>query len=408
MGERFDSHALDQREARKQLIYGKEALLQLRQPSVAIVGTGLLGGEIALQLGGLGVPLILVDQGIVRPVNVGGQGFQTSQIGLPKVEARAAQISECTSDPKLHLIHNRIEDVGVGVFSRTRLIISALDNRSSRIRLAEIALLLGIPMIDLAVDGSGRHLLGSVALYEPRQPDAPCYSCKIGASEIAAIRNEGRGAGCPNWRETTSPKTPPTLAAAPFGALISGLASTWAIAVLLGRADCLASTQVQICADSTPTLRSLEMRRSSHCVMEHSALQPLRTVSAKIAIGELAKRAAKDLGGEPDAFQLRNRNFVSELVCPVDGQTRFLPRCSRGYDDAELICGCTKGAVYVPREQSDRIGSALWRRLSRMKFQELALPAADIVTAVARDGRAAHYIIGRPPAPRVLVASGSH
>ena len=156
MGERFESHAVDQREARKQLIYGKGALLQLRQPSVAIVGNGLLGGEIALQLGGLGVPLILVDQGSVRPVNVGSQGFRTSQIGLSKVEARAAQISECTSDPKLHLIHKRIEDVGIAVFSRTRLIISALDNRASRIRLAEIALLLGIPMIDLAVDGSGR------------------------------------------------------------------------------------------------------------------------------------------------------------------------------------------------------------------------------------------------------------
>jgi hypothetical protein len=261
-------------------------------------------------------------------------------------------------------------------------------------------------MVDIAVDGSGRHLLGTVALYEARRFDAPCYSCRFDSAAIAAIRNEGRGTGCPNWRDNALPAMPPTLAASSFGTVIAGLGSTWAIAALLERADELASTQIQISADSTTALRRLAMRRSSHCVMNHSALEPLRTVPARIAIGELAKQAAVDLGTEPEAFRLHHRNFVSELYCPVDGQTRSLPRFSHGYRDEELVCGCTTGAEFIPREQSDRIDRSTWRRLSGMKWHDLALPASDVVTAVAPDGRESHYVIGRPPTPRIRVASG--
>lgn len=408
MRSQIERREVDHQEVRIQTLFGRAALRQLRLPSVAIIGLGMLGGPVSLQLGCLSIPLVLVDYGTVAPTNVGTQGFRNDQVGEAKVEARAAQISECTARPKLRLITARIEDIGIGAFSQTRLIISALDSRASRIRVAEIAQLLGIPMLDLAVDGTGKRLLGNVALYGSCQPDAPCYGCRFSTDAIAAIRTEGHGSGCPSWRNPRVPKIPPTLAAPAFGLAIAGLATTWAIDTLLDRADQLANTQIQIHADSQTRLRSLSMQRSPHCSLSHSMLKPIRTLPKNTTIGGLAKQAVADLGEEPEAFQLHHRDFVSELFCPLDGKTRSLPRLSQAYRDNEVICGCEPGAEFIPTEQSDRLSQVTWRRHSAMKWRDLGLPMSDVITAITSDGRSAHYIIGPPPAPRALVASGKN
>jgi len=396
---RLEKCAADQQEARVQKIFGKSGLRQLRQSSVAVIGVGQLGGSVAQELGCLSIPITLVDYGTVEPENIGTQGFRIDHLGMTKVEARATQISECTTKSKFLLIPAPIEDVGIGIFSQTRLIITALDSRASRIRVAEIAQLLGIPMLDLAVDGTGKRLLGNVALYESSQPDAPGYCCRWDAQGIAAIRNEGQRQGCPSWRSSGVPITPPTLSAPAFGRAVSGLATTWAIDRLLGRADQLMNTQIQLHSGSTTTLRSLTMQRSPRCALSHSMLEPISTVSAKTTVGELAKHAVADLGAEPEAFQLYHRDFVPELFCPLDGQTRALPRFRHGYRDDEVACGCSPGSEFVPSEQSDRLNQVMWRRWSAMTWHDLALPASDVVTAVAADGREAHYVIGPPPMP---------
>ncbi|MBW2715302.1 MAG: ThiF family adenylyltransferase [Deltaproteobacteria bacterium] len=406
MGNRLEGRAADQQEARVEKIFGKRELRKLRQPSVAIIGVGQLGGSVAQELGCLSIPLTLVDCGTVAPTNVGTQGFRIDHLGMTKVEARASQISECTTKSKFRLIPSLIENVGIGIFLQTRLIITALDSRASRIRVAEIAQLLGIPMLDLAVDGTGKRLLGTVALYESRQPDAPCYCCRWDAQAIAAIRNEGQRQGCPSWRSPSVPITPPTLSAPAFGRAVAGLATTWAIDRLLDRADQLMNTQIQLHSGSTTTLRSLTMLRSPRCALSHSMLEPISTVPEKTTLGGLAKHAVADLGAEPEAFQLHHRDFVPELFCPLDGQTRALPRFRHGYRDDEVACGCSPGSEFVPREQSDRLNQVMWRRWSAMKWLDLALPASDVVTAVAADGREAHYIVGPPPTPRARTAVG--
>ena len=57
----------ESRDDRATTLFGGDALRRMRAAGVAIVGVGLLGGPMALELGTLGVPVLLIDPGVVAP-----------------------------------------------------------------------------------------------------------------------------------------------------------------------------------------------------------------------------------------------------------------------------------------------------------------------------------------------------
>ena len=54
---------------------------------MGIAGLGTLGGETLRHLAMLGVPMVLLDRGMVEPENLGTQGFAADHVGLSKVKA---------------------------------------------------------------------------------------------------------------------------------------------------------------------------------------------------------------------------------------------------------------------------------------------------------------------------------
>src|SRR5581483_6435032 len=138
------------------------ALTRLQAAEVAVVGVGMLGGAAALHLALLGVKLVLIDAGTVEDVNLGNQMLPATGLGEPKSVVRARQIAELNPECRARAIARRIEDIGLAALRGAGLLVSGLDGRAGRTRVNEIASLLGIPWVDMAVDGSGRSLRGTI------------------------------------------------------------------------------------------------------------------------------------------------------------------------------------------------------------------------------------------------------
>src|SRR3990170_3146478 len=139
---------------------GPEGLAALQGASVAVVGAGNIGGQVAPHLAMLGMGVLVVDKDTVAEENLGTQGFASDQLGSPKAEARVRFLAQLNPSCRIEALHADIEQLGLGALRDMALIFSCLDSRRSRVVVNELATRLGIPWVDAAVDGSGRSLLG--------------------------------------------------------------------------------------------------------------------------------------------------------------------------------------------------------------------------------------------------------
>jgi molybdopterin/thiamine biosynthesis adenylyltransferase len=376
-------------------IFGRAPLRRMRRSGVAIIGVGLLGGRLALELGTLGVPLLLVDPDVVDAPNTANQLFRAKTVGQRKVDVRAEEIRALNPGARVETRCARVEDIGLGVFDGLSLLFGALDGRAARIHLGVISQRLGIPYIDTAVDGSGRQLLGSVTHWDPTAPDAPCAACRYPRSELARIRTEGRGPGCPSFLGSDAPVLPPTLMAGPFGSIIAGFALTWAIDVLLGRGAAHANTELRVLAGTAIRCDEVAVSRSRSCPQPHDAFGHARRVAAG-TVRSLWSDAKTLFGGEPDSLLMHNRTFVVQQPCPTCGEDGPALRIAGAAGAMRRRCRCPASAPQPPgrplarltREEMLRFGSSTW--------QEIGLPAEDVITACRRNEQA-HFFVGRRP-----------
>jgi len=93
---------------------------KLKGLTVTVIGVGAIGRQVALQLAAIGAGRIqLIDFDVVDPSNVTTQGYLSSDIGIPKVQATASSIERL--DAKIEPVpiedryRSRIE-IGEAVF----------------------------------------------------------------------------------------------------------------------------------------------------------------------------------------------------------------------------------------------------------------------------------------------------
>jgi len=369
------------------------ALTRLQAAEVAVVGVGMLGGAAALHLALLGVKLVLIDAGTVEDVNLGNQMLPATGLGEPKSVVRARQIAELNPECRARAIARRIEDIGLAALRGAGLLVSGLDGRAGRTRVNEIASLLGIPWVDMAVDGSGRSLRGTITCYDPRRPDSPCYLCSYGARDLGAIFAEGRPTGCPSWRRRAPRVTPPTLQASAFGGVIAGFAALFSTQILLDRADRLVGRQLVVTASDEPRVRVITRTRAADCAGPHSDAVPL-AFSAATTIADLVRSASLDLGASPTAIVFHGRTLVRDLLCARCDGRRPLVRLADACTEDDLRCGC--GAEMAPVALTDRLTDEALAAVA--SWEEIGLPAADVVTVTASERRG-RYVVneGRIP-----------
>jgi len=387
---------LDAIDARLEGAFGRDRLRRLHGGSVAVVGAGLLGGQLLAHLGMLQIRTVLVEAGDVDLPNVGNQMLPADTVGEAKARVRVRQMLELNPSVGVRALAARVEDVGLGVFASCDLLLTGLDGRASRLAVNRIAGLLGLDWIDAAVDGSGERLFGTVSWFRPHANESPCYGCSLDGPRLAAIAAEGAD-GCASWRSTALPDTPPTLTASSFGSVVAGFQMGWAIQALLGEGEDLVGQQLQIAGSGLPRVRGVELLRGPHCVFPHRRLASPRRVACR-TLGALLDTAAEDLGTPPDALVFPGRSLVLGLVCPLCGASRNLVKRREAIRDDEVGCDCATAAEMVPGALLDRLDVTRARRLGHLGWSALGIPPEDLVTARAHGHEDVHYLL--PPAEK--------
>jgi len=379
---------------------GWEALALLRGATVAIIGLGALGGPLGMHLACLGIALVLIDSDVIAAANLGNQLWDAKAVGEEKSGARARQLAAFNPECSIVPITARIEDLGLAALAGVDLLVTGLDGRAARLRVAELSLRLGIPWVDGGVDGSGSMLRGTVTVFDPRMPDAPCYGCRLDGADLQAIAKEGRGPGCPSWRTERRSLTPPTLQASAFAGVIAGYQAIVASRVLLGCPGDLAGKQLVVACDGTPQVRALGLTPNPRCLVGHYRFEPLRAVAGE-QVGDLLAAGARELGAPVERLGLHGRLLALGLGCPRCGAVRDLVRVAEMVSDAEATCAC--GAEMVPEELAGEVSAGRAASWAARTWADLGVPAADVVTVWA-GGSEAHYMVNVPGATASGVA----
>lgn len=154
-------------------IEGQEAWLNAR---VLIIGAGGLGSPVAMYLAAAGVGhLVLVDDDVVELTNLQRQiVHSTPALGKPKVESARITLQGLNPDTRITTIERRLSDAELAEqVAEADLVLDCTDNFSTRFAVNDACVAHRTPL----VSGAAIRLEGQVAVFDPRQDDAPCYRC---------------------------------------------------------------------------------------------------------------------------------------------------------------------------------------------------------------------------------------
>jgi len=374
---------------------GADGLAKLQSKRVAVLGLGNIGGQLARHLAMLGVKLTLVDCGLVERQNLATQGYETVDLGTPKVSPTERNLKAINPDCSVNPIFSEFRRLGAAALQVADLVLCCFDSLADRLLVNERCWRLGTPWIDAAIDGTGRLLYGKVVLHDPGSTEGPCYLCRWdqhGLQEALRLEREraeqaGNGArGCANWRFefNRGELSPPTLSISSLGGVIGGIQSLAAIDFLLARTEpSVAGNEISVEFSHHPySMRVCQLRRNRHCLFDH---QRFRLVAAEddlatLTVGRLFDIAEKQLG-VPVTLQFHDRELITRLRCP--GCTNHLEpfKLAEVIQEEELICSCgaTRRAGGLDRVRSFTREQA--RPFLERTCGELGLPNSDVVSA---------------------------
>lgn len=152
---------------------GQEKLLAAR---VLIVGMGGLGSPVAMYLAASGVGhLVLTDFDIVELSNLQRQIIHhTDDVGENKVESAQEAIRDLNPGVRVTAIPWALQDEELArEIDAADVVIDACDNFESRFDLNATCWRLRTPLVSAAA----MRMDGQVTVFDPRQPDSPCYRC---------------------------------------------------------------------------------------------------------------------------------------------------------------------------------------------------------------------------------------
>jgi molybdopterin-synthase adenylyltransferase len=154
-------------------IEGQEKLLAAH---AVIIGAGGLGSPVALYLASAGVGKItLVDNDEVDLTNLQRQILHnTASVGQSKAESGKQTLHEInpTIDVVALVARANAEQLKV-LASSADVVLDCTDNFKTRHAINQACVTAGVPL----VSGAAIRMDGQVAVFDTRQPKAPCYAC---------------------------------------------------------------------------------------------------------------------------------------------------------------------------------------------------------------------------------------
>lgn len=154
-------------------IAGQEKLLEAK---VLLVGLGGLGAPLALYLAAAGIgELVLVDDDLVEASNLQRQIIHSVEdIGDSKVSSAQNSIHAINPDCQVSIHQLRLADETLlAMVAAADLVLDGTDNFATRYAINEACVATRTPL----VSGAAIRWEGQVAVFDFRDPQAPCYAC---------------------------------------------------------------------------------------------------------------------------------------------------------------------------------------------------------------------------------------
>jgi molybdopterin-synthase adenylyltransferase len=180
-----DSHLL--RYSRHLLLdeLGTDAQERFAAAHALVVGAGGLGNPAAQFLASAGVgTLTLVDDDEVDLTNLQRQLlFALADVGVPKVEAAARRLAAVNPTIRIVPLRRRVGADELGALAAAAdVVLDCTDNFSTRHAINRACVAAAKPL----VSGAAVRFDGQVAVFDTRDPAAPCYHCLFGEGEELA------------------------------------------------------------------------------------------------------------------------------------------------------------------------------------------------------------------------------
>jgi molybdopterin/thiamine biosynthesis adenylyltransferase len=155
---------------------GVEGQQKLLDSHALVIGAGGLGSPVALYLGTAGLGTItLVDHDTVDVTNLQRQiAHDMAHVGQPKVLSAAASIHAMNPEARVITLQERADAARLDELVRgADVVLDCSDNFRTRHAVNAACVRHGKPLVSGAAIGFD----GQIAVYDSRQPEAPCYAC---------------------------------------------------------------------------------------------------------------------------------------------------------------------------------------------------------------------------------------
>ena len=330
-----------------------------RQATLAVIGVGVLGSLFAREASRSGANTELYDFDVGEDQN---RGNQPVEVGEPKAETVARLCNAIApGSARAHVVD--IRHVGAGSFEHIALIVDCTDDATLALPLTQLSNGWGMPLLRLAVDGSGRLELGRVLISHAGQG----HACQLCASSWEDVFDPGARTPCLGAPRERAP----TNAGAPLAMSVAGLGLLYAQRLVGGNgSDRILNREVIVDLDG-PGILPMELRRNEACLSGHDRFDPIHLdrAAADTTVKELFGLACIALENEAvtDDEALADSERVTESR--NGGQVQEVSLAFRGHPILlGVVCpGCglelvRPGTLWRPAPECPRCGGVMERR----------------------------------------------
>ena len=155
---------------------GEAGQARLSAARVLVVGAGGLGSPAVMFLAGAGVgTLAIADYDRVELSNLQRQVlYRASDLGKDKVEAARSAVAAMNPDVRVEAIPWAMDGPElVREVEKADAVVDASDNFETRFEVNAACVAAGTPL----VSGAAIRMEGQVAVFDPNDPESPCYRC---------------------------------------------------------------------------------------------------------------------------------------------------------------------------------------------------------------------------------------
>lgn len=155
---------------------GEEGQIKLLDAKVLLIGAGGLGSPAAMYLAAAGVGTLgIVDFDTVDVSNLQRQILHGSKdVGRPKVESARDRLQDLNPDVNVIAHQEPISSANaLDIIKGYDIVLNGSDNFPTRYLVNDACQFLGKPLVDASIF----MFEGQVTVYDPSDPESPCYRC---------------------------------------------------------------------------------------------------------------------------------------------------------------------------------------------------------------------------------------